>query len=221
MTEAILMWIIEACSVVFEVLIFRIQYRSYHQRYDMLDQVQKHLTLAKADRATSLRAQKTTSHSSRASSQISDDDSASQFFNGELNDVEQQADASGMRRGSFLRSNSYSSASVSLDPKIRESRLLRERRLLRLKQKEDRTKLKYHITGVFINVFFVGISFIMIVVIAASGGMCVRSGVRPVVFSMIQLEICSDCPGNIVNGQCEICDAEEVGDYQCYYQYLK
>jgi hypothetical protein len=124
------------------------------------------------------------------------------------------------KRPHVPRSTSSSSLGMESNHKYREARLLRERRQLRLKQSEDRKKLNYHIGGVMINLFLVSISFILIVVIASSGGLCIKSDERPRIFSMNQLGICNGCSDNIVNGLCEICDAAEVGDYECYYQYL-
>lgn len=234
-TEAILMWIIEATAIFFEFLVFRLQAKMYHDRYDKLDVVQQHLKSTRELRASSHhkstrnrnKNNMSTSRASSSSMELSDDDSISGHSFGD--DGENAADielaASGGHNSSAGSINRLNSSAGSIgrggpNHKLREARLLRERRQLRLKQKEDRKRLNYHLAGVLINFFLVGVSFTFIVVIASSGGLCVRSGQRPVVFSMNQLETCNLCPGEIINGRCEICNQPNAGDYQCYYQYI-
>jgi hypothetical protein len=205
-TEAICMWIIGAISVFLELFVYRLEYKLYHGRYDKLDEVQKNLKSTRVLRTTSHRDLKSTSTSSRGSfPDLSDDDSVSGNSFGEDDDVE------------FANSAGTGKGPIESNHKYREARLLRERRQLRLKQKEDSVKLNYHLGGVVINLFLLGVVFILTVVIASSGGLCIRSDRRPKIFSMDQLGICDGCRDKIVDGLCEICD--EGGDYQCYYQY--
>jgi hypothetical protein len=110
-------------------------------------------------------------------------------------------------------------SSSSSNHKLREVRLLRERRILRQRQKDERRNLHFHLAGVVINLSLTIISFLLIVVISSSGGLCVRSDVRPVIFAMNQLERCDDCRGQIIDGRCEIC-SEDGMTMQCYYQYI-
>jgi len=123
-------------------------------------------------------------------------------------------------RATKMMNASYSGSTMNLDTnhKYREAKLLRERRQLRLKQAEERKKLGYHLAGVIINLFLTGLSLILIVVIASSGGLCLRNDVKPKIFSMNQLGICDKCPGKIENGLCEQCD-NFPEEYQCYFQY--
>ena len=219
---AILMWIIEVSSVMFEVLIYRLHSKLYHGRYDKLDELEKSLTSTRNIILSSQRALKTSSSSSGRVSlpEHSEDDDSASVHSFEGDDDVEVAEPSRMSKKSNQFNTSSTSLSLDSNHKYREARLLRERRQLRLKQKEDRKNLNYHIGGVMINMVLVSISFILIVVIASSGGLCIKSDQRPQVFSMDQLGICSDCPGNIVDGLCEVCDAAVAGDYQCYYQYL-
>ena len=123
--------------------------------------------------------------------------------------------------GSFGEDNNDDlerSGSGSSNPELKEMRLFRERRSLRVTQKTDRLELRYHFIGVVINLGLVGISLTLVIVIATSGGLCFRDRGAPSIFSNNQLETCNLCQ-DWGEGVCQVCN-EEDGTSQCYYPYI-
>jgi hypothetical protein len=96
----------------------------------------------------------------------------------------------------------------------KQMRLLRERRILRQKQKQEKVELRFHLIGTCINGGLLVISLILIIAIASTGGLCLYDGAAKV-FSTNQLGKCNQCIGT--EGVCQICNAD--GNNQCYYPY--
>jgi hypothetical protein len=96
----------------------------------------------------------------------------------------------------------------------KQMRLLRARRILRQKQKQEKSELRVHIVGTCINVGLVIISLILIITIASTGGLCFFNGTAKV-FDMNQLGRCNQCKGTA--DVCEVCNSDD--NQQCYYPY--
>lgn len=213
--EAISMWIIEAAAIFFEFLTYRLQSGIYNRRYGRLELIERDLSQYISRRNLNPNS----SRHSRSSSSLSDDVSLSSgdSFGNEDHDI-QIRNVSMPSMGLSSAAMGVSMSGITGNHKLRKVRLLRERRILRQRQKADRNQLRYHFWGVVLNFSLICISLILIVVIASSGGLCVKSDERPVIFDMQQLQKCSECKGNIINGICEICDPD--GQDVCYFQYI-
>ena len=189
--EAVCMWIIEASAILCEFWVYRIKSGVFHKREERLEKCDRNLKECKG-KGTS------TSNFSLRSFDLDDDDSDD--FNDE--------DSFG--------GDSFGESDDRSNMRLREARLLRERRILRQTQKADRVQLRYHFGGVILGFSLVIISLILIIFISRAGGLCVKDMKRPIIFELNQLEKCDKCIG--VEGECQICTE---GSEQCYYPYLK
>lgn len=207
--EAVIMWIIEATAVLCEFWVYRLKVQWHSQRGERLKQTE--VALEKVRKARKRRKLSTSTHStgsnlsSGGGSDVSSIGDASFHDESEMNDAESCMAATINTTG--IRQNDVS--------QIRETRLLRERRLLRQAQKEDRRHLKFHFAGVAFNIGLVCISLLMVIMIGRSGGLCIVDMIPPNIFKTGQLEKCFDCKG--VNGVCEVC--RDDGTSHCYYPY--
>jgi hypothetical protein len=98
----------------------------------------------------------------------------------------------------------------------REMRLLRERRVLREKEKTDALELRTHLIGTLYNITLIIITLILIIAIARTGGLCVYDN-RVKIFSNDQLQNCNRCVG--ATDTCQQCNVDGTGSDQCYYPY--
>eukprot|EP00934_Nitzschia_sp_Nitz4_P009443 Nitzschia sp. Nitz4//scaffold280_size24494//15652//17970//NITZ4_008394-RA/size24494-processed-gene-0.35-mRNA-1//-1//CDS//3329545597//9433//frame0 len=197
--EAVVMWIIEFCAIMCEVWIYRMKLKWHHHRGQRLSKTENDLKALRKERKRL-----------RNGGERADEDSVS-------------SDVSFGEKSFHDESNGESDTPPP--PKdvsqIRETRLLRERRLLRQAQSEDRRHLRYHFTGVAFNIGLVVISMLMIVMIGRSGGLCVRNGSISNIFKSNPLEECSECDGaDLSDGYCEACTGDGTdGLGHCYYPY--
>jgi len=196
-TEAAIMWSIEASAVFCEVYIYHCKSRLYQDRIKRLDKTEEQIknlrTVKKRVKAQyeSGRALNVSSHSL-----------------GSLNDSMSSFHDESVMLGD--------DPSVGTDiSKVRETRLYRERRILRESNALDRRELRYHFVGVCQNVFLVFVCLMVIIVIAKNKGLCIVDMKPPNVFTNNQLERCFSCAN--VDGVCEICNPD--GTSQCYYPY--
>ena len=210
------MWVIEFAAICFEILVYCLERKLYHQRCDRLQEIQKDLkpslgrrTLSSSTKTRSLSSSNSSHRLKGTSNHSSDDDSLSgRSFEGD----ESEKDVEGQGYDSSV-------VSSSTNYKLRETRLLRERRMLRERQAGDRTRLSYHLMGVILNIALICISLTLIIVIASNGGLCISTDYPVKVFDMNQFDRCPACRDNInSNGTCEVCN--DNGSYQCYYQYI-
>lgn len=190
------MWIIEALAVSCEFYVFRLRSRVYNDRERRL------LTIA--DEMDTLRSVKKKVKAqydmecSRKSLDIPDDD-----------------DDSAIDDSSFHDEIEDGCATVTDISKVREVRLLRERRILRKSQVEDRVHLRYHSVGVAVNIFLACLSLLLICTIGRNGGLCLVDMTMPNVFKNDQLDRCYECQGT--SGTCEVCHPD--GTSHCYFPY--
>jgi hypothetical protein len=195
--EAVIMWIIEATAVLCEFWVYRLKLRWHRQRQDRLDKSEADIKALKKEKRRRRTSNSTHhDHSDSAGSDLSFDEEGS-FHDESFNSKEKEP----------LRPNDVS--------QIRETRLLRERRLLRQAQSEDTRQLRYHFTGVVFNVGLVFFSLMMISMVGRSGGLCIVDMIPPNIFKTGQLEKCFDCKGEV--GPCEVC--RDDGTSHCYYPY--
>lgn len=96
----------------------------------------------------------------------------------------------------------------------RETRLLRDRRGLRISVLVERKHLRFHLVGVIVNSVLIFITLMVVVFIARSGGLCISDYETPNPFATDQFAKCPACQGT--TGRCEICSGETA---QCYYPY--
>jgi hypothetical protein len=196
--EAVVMWVIEFSAVSCEVVVYRLKLRVHKQREARLNQCEKDLVLFRKKKRkllTMVREQSTFIDPNDESSDGSFDEKSFHDESGEDEDTE-DIDPSSLTQ-------------------VRQTRLLRERRLLRQTQSDDRRQLRYHLIGVALNVGFVTISLLLVIMIGRSGGLCIEDMTAPNVFKMDQLDTCFDCKGT--EGVCEIC--RDDGTSHCYYPY--
>lgn len=116
--------------------------------------------------------------------------------------------------GPSCHSMASSCSRVPLPWERKQMRLLRERRILRQKQKLEKSELRFHLIGSCINIGFIVISLILIIAIASTGGLCVYNGTIKI-FHMDQLGKCNQCIGTA--DVCEVCNSDD--NQQCYYPY--
>jgi len=189
--EAVVMWLIEASAVACEFFVYRLRIQAHRQRDERLAKTESELQDIRQTKRKIIKKMK--------EKRDGDTDDEASFgeksFHDETTDSEEPM------------------ADVS---QVRETRLLRERRLLRQTQSEDLRHLRYHFIGVAVNVSLVGMTLMLIFCIGRSGGLCVRDMVAPNVFKTDQLERCFDCQG--MEGVCEVC--REDGTSHCYYPYF-
>jgi hypothetical protein len=209
--EALCMWIIEAVAIFLEFLVYRLQSKLFHERAARLEKCDKDLEPylnSKSKRAVS-NIDNFSDDASMSGSSFGEEDAEEPIFNSSSESGLNYSSASGM-------CHSSSTSTFTGNYKLRKSRLLRERRILRSAQKTERVELRYHFAGVLINFGLICVSLSLISGIAASGGLCIKNMQRPIVFEKNQLEKCSACKGS--SGVCEICNKED-GTSQCYYSY--
>ena len=190
--EAISMWIIEASAIFFEFLVYRRYASIYQDKQSRLEEVEKELKGVKASKR-SIRTLKYEGDSSDDS--MSDD--------------------------SFMGDEESSKVSTKdiKKLKMREFRLLRERRQLSQTQKQARIHMRYHFTGSTLNLGLAGVSLLLVIVIAKNKGLCIADFEKPKVFASDQLETCYLCRGATTGSNpCEICDDPD-GRIHCYYPY--
>jgi hypothetical protein len=196
--EAVIMWVIEFSAVSCEVAVYLLKLRVHRQREERLTQCEKDLLVFRKQKKKLLIMVR------ENATYIDPNDDSSGSFD----------------ESSFHDESAESADMEAINPKsltqVRETRLLRERRILRQTQSEDRIHLRYHLIGVALNTGLVVISLLLVILIGKSGGLCIEDMISPNVFKMDQLEKCYDCKG--VEGICEICRPD--GTSQCYYPYL-
>lgn len=197
--EAVVMWIIEASAVLCEFWVYRLKMKWHNQRGERLQKAENDLKALRKER----KRRKLSGGSMHSMDSVS-------------------SDLSFDERSFHDESNGSSRSSLTKEPpapkdvsQIRETRILRERRLLRQAQSDDRRKLRYHFAGVAFNIGLVVISLLLIVMVGRSGGLCIVDMIAPNVFKTNQLEKCFDCKG--VDGVCEVC--RDDGTSHCYYPY--
>jgi hypothetical protein len=208
--EAICMWIIEAVAIFLEFLVYRLQSKLFHERGARLEKCDEELEPylnSKSKRAVS--NIDTNDDASLSGSSFGEEDVEEPAFNSSSESGLNYSSASGM-------CHSSSTSTFTGNYKLRKSRLLRERRILRSSQKTERVELRYHFGGVLINFGLICVSMALISGIASSGGLCIKNMQRPIVFEKNPLDKCSACKET--SGVCEICN-EEDGTSQCYYSY--
>ena len=185
--EAVCMWVIESSAIICEFLVYRCQSRLYHEKEAIIEKFDKELEVVKAAKSKRW-----------VPPEDSDDDS---FAGDNSRDSRRDFD--------------IESAGGSMNPHLREMRILRERRQLRQIQKADRIQLRYHFIGVVVNFTLVAISLTLVIVITRSGGLCMTNFETPNVFASDQAERCNLC--DVESGEvCEICTTDIQ---QCYYPY--
>jgi hypothetical protein len=207
--EAISMWVIETMAVACEAYIFRLKSYAYHQRLERLEKTEQEiLKLRKIKKAV-----KTQYESGR---NLMRGMSASSF--GSLGSFSDEGSA--IDKESFHdEPESGENKSLATDiSRIRETKLYRERRVLRESNALDRRHLRYHLIGVSFDVFLVCVTLLLICTISKNGGLCIVDMKPPNVFKNDQLDRCYHCQG--VEGTCEICGADGPGSSQCYYPYV-
>ena len=197
MEIAIAMWVIEFLTVVCALIIYRLKVKWHEHRGARLKQTEQELLAIRKER----KRRKLSNSTHSDNSDITMDDAS---FHDE----------------SEISNPSYTPPGAEVRPvdisQIRETRLLRERRMLRQAQKEDRVSLRYHFVGVTFNVGLVVCSLLLITMIGRSGGLCIVDMVSPNIFKKDQLEMCFECRG-FVGDKCEVC--AEDGSSHCYYPY--
>jgi hypothetical protein len=204
--EAAIMWTIEATTVACECYIYKLKSQAYHDRVSRLEKTERDIkklrTLKKKVKGQfeSGRALNVSTHSMKGGGFIIEDDDLSDGDGNSFHD--ETDDDEGMSQGTDIS-------------KIRETKLYRERRVLRESNALDRRHLRYHLIGVCVNVFLVCLSLLLIVTISKNKGLCIVDMEPPNVFKNDQLERCNKCVD--VSGICEICDPD--GSSQCYYPY--
>jgi hypothetical protein len=214
--EAAIMWTIEATAVLLEFATYRLHIRQYNDREKRLAKCETDLNPFRDQR------KKKNKKSTRALMEFKRTLSRDSGLNMDEEDVESHSassssDVSGQSfEDDFHDETDISKEDVNLT-KVRELKLLRERRTLRQTQTADRVTLRYHLVGVVVNVTLVGMALLLIVFIGRSGGLCIVDMTPPNIFKMDQLEKCFSCVG--VEGVCEVCD-ELAGTSQCYYPYF-
>jgi len=95
-----------------------------------------------------------------------------------------------------------------------KSKLPRPRREIQSRHIRIRTRLQKYSIGVFINIFSVLVTLLLIVYVARKVGMCVKDGNRTL-FSLEPKMECDLCEG----GRCQVCDWE-LGDAECYFPFF-
>lgn len=202
------MWVIEASAVSCEVYIFRLRSVAYEERLKRLEKTEDDIANLRAmkkkvkklyESGTALNISNHSMHSMGSGSFGDDSDDS---FHDEVGSKDDMT-TGGKSTGTDIS-------------KVRENKLYRERRVLRESNAEDRRHLRYHLIGVCVNCFLVGLSLLVICVISKNKGLCIVDMEAPNVFANNQLERCYECQG--VMGTCEICTATTT---QCYYPYGK
>jgi hypothetical protein len=197
-TIAVIMWVIEFVTVMCELAVYRLKLKWHAHREARLNKAEVELLALKKER----RRRKMSNSSHSLDSEITLDD-------GSFHDESEMMKSKGIYAEAEARP-----ADIS---QIRETRLLRERRLLRQAQKEDTVHLRYHFFGVAFNVGLVCISLLMITMIGRSGGLCIVDMETPNIFTRNQFENCFQCQGS--HGKCERCNEDGDGGSHCYYPY--
>lgn len=199
------MWVIEAAAVACEVWIFRLRSAAYEERVKRLEKTD--------DDIKTLRALKKKVKKLYESGRILNvsNHSVGSMASCEDNSVDSFHDDTGSK-DDVTTGGKSTGTDIS---KVRENKLYRERRVLRESTAEDRRHLRYHLIGVCVNSFLVGISLLLICVISKNKGLCIVDMEAPNVFMNNQLERCFSCQG--VHGTCEVCNPD--GTSQCYYPY--
>ncbi len=198
--QAAFMWAIEALVVASEFYICRLRSRVYQERLVRLEKTEAEIkTLRKVKKKIkqqyeSGRHLSVSTHSLGSVGSFDSDDS----FHDESDNDEKTTKSGG--------------TDIS---KIRETKLYRERRVLRETNAKDRRHLRYHTIGAAVNFFLVAISLLLIAVIVKNKGLCIVDMEHFSVFKNNQLEMCYSCKGK--SGVCEICNPN--GTSQCYYPY--
>jgi hypothetical protein len=190
--EAVVMWTIEFSAVCCEIAIYWLKLIAFKQRGERLTKAELDIKQIR-ERRKKLKLERV--------KEETDDDSSSELSSGGENSFHDESDESTERPVD---------AST-----VRETRLLRERRILRQAQSIDTRHLRYHFGGVAFNASLVTISIVIIACIARSGGLCIKDFEPPNAFKTGQLEKCFDCEGT--SGPCEIC--RDDGTSHCYYPY--
>ncbi|KAG7339781.1 hypothetical protein IV203_025460 [Nitzschia inconspicua] len=202
--EAASMWVIEALAVACETYVFRMHSILYKQRVERLEKIEDAInTLRSTKRKIKQLYQsgKSLNVSNHSMGSVSYDDGSNDSFLDEA-DTTDDMTTGGKSIGTDIS-------------KVRENKLYRERRMLRESNAIDRRKLRYHLIGVCVNIFLVGLSLLIICVISKNRGLCIIDMEAPNVFKNDQLQRCYGCQGSV--GTCEICHLN--GTSQCYYPY--
>ena len=199
--EAVCMWAFEATAVILEFVIYILKRRLYRESLEHLAQLDKELKpYIKEDKLRQKKEQETS----------------------------KQIKELGLSMHNSMHHNStcsfddfmYSEREEGTTPvnskkNRKEFTLLRKRRQLRQETSDERVKLRYHLFGCVFNLVLVAVALMCIILIARSGGLCIKDLETPNIFLKDQLEKCDACKGS--TGVCEICTAETT---QCYYPYF-
>jgi len=101
---------------------------------------------------------------------------------------------------------------IRLPGEIKQTRLLRQRRILRQNKQAEALDLRYHFIGTVLNVSIAIMAMILVVTISSTGGMCFKDN-SVSIFSFDQLGECDRCSDK--TEYCEVC----VDGSQCYFPY--
>jgi hypothetical protein len=207
--QASVMWAIEALAITGECFIYKWKSQVYEERVKRLEKTENDIKKLRAlkkkvkTQFESGRALQVSTHSLRGGGIILEDGSSSDddLKNSFHDETDLSDDGMSMSAGTDISN-------------IRETKLYRERRLLRESNALDRRHLRYHFIGVCLNLFLACLSLMLIVSIAKNKGLCIVDMEPPNVFKNNQLERCDQCVD--VEGICQICEATTT---QCYYPY--
>ena len=116
---------------------------------------------------------------------------------------------------------------MSVKDEYRKNYYLRERRNLRVEHSASQRKLRYHFLGVCVNFTLLGLTLLLIILVARGGGMCKVGGEGLDLFNTDQKGRCNMCIEQLKGEKCELCK-DRAGDQvpseadiiQCYYPYF-
>ena len=117
---------------------------------------------------------------------------------------------------------------LSAQDSYRNNYNLRERRTLRIEHAASEMTLRYHFIGVTVNFTLVGLTLLLIILVARGGGMCKVGGVGLDLFNTDQKGRCGECISQFgAKERCQLCndppegmEPSEDNIIQCYYPYF-
>jgi len=129
---------------------------------------------------------------------------------------------------SFLKSDQSSSNQHRKGGQYKKNAYLRERRILRIEHAQNKSKLRYHFVGVTVNFVLVGLTLLLMVLVARGRGMCLVAGEGLDLFHPDQRSRCFECldKSDGWNKRCEVCEDGPHEDVtlndpiQCFYPYF-
>ena len=94
---------------------------------------------------------------------------------------------------------------MSVKDEYRKNYYLRERRNLRVEHSASQRKLRYHFIGVCVNFTLLGLTLLLIILVARGGGMCKVGGEGLDLFNTDQKGRCNMCIEQLKGEKCELC----------------